>query len=82
MEFGQKYYRVTTHRAHQGRGRGAPITFYIEANNAIHASRIAQNMNGVKHSKMIMSCVPISTEEYLEGRKVSAYHRHEFRYPV
>jgi hypothetical protein len=29
----------------------------------------------VKHSKTIMSCVPISMEEYLEGRKLSAYHR-------
>ncbi len=70
-----KYYKVTCHRAHQGRGRSVPISFYIAAENVLHASRIAQRMPGVKHSKTIMSCVPISMEEYLEGRKLSAYHR-------
>lgn len=72
-----KYYKVTTHRAHQGIGRSAAITFYIAADNALQASSIAQRMSGVKHSKMIMSCVPITMDEYLEGRKVSAYHRYD-----
>lgn len=70
-----KYYKVTCHRAHQGRGRSVPISFYIVAENVIHASRIAQRMPGVKHSKSIMSCVPISYEEYMEGRNSSAYYR-------
>ena len=70
-----KYYKVTCHRGHQGRGRSIPISFYIAAENVLHASRIAQRMPGVKHSKTIMSCVPISVEEYMEGRKLSAYHR-------
>ena len=70
-----KYYKVTCHRAHQGRGRSIPIRFYLAAEHVLHASRIAQRMPGVKHSKTIMSCVPISMEEYLEGRKLSAYHR-------
>lgn len=70
-----KYYKVTCHRAHQGRGRSVPISFYIAAENVLHASRVAQRMPGVKHSKTIMSCVPISVEEYMEGRKLSAYHR-------
>lgn len=70
-----KYYRVTTYRGHQGRGRSLPISFYIVAENAIHASRIAQRMAGVKHSKFIMSCVPVTYEEYMEGRKESAYYR-------
>lgn len=70
-----KYYKVTCHRAHQGRGRSVPISFYIAAENVLHASRIAQRMPGVKHSKTIMSCVPISVDEYMEGRKMSAYHR-------
>ena len=70
-----KYYKVTCHRAHQGRGRSVPISFYIAAENVLHASRIAQRMPGVKHSKTIMSCVPISVDEYVEGRKMSAYHR-------
>lgn len=70
-----KYYKVTCHRAHQGRGRSIPISFYIAAENVLHASRIAQRMPGVKHSKSILSCVPISIDEYMEGRKMSAYHR-------
>lgn len=74
-----KYYKVTTYRAHVGIGRTVDITFYIAAQNALHASRIAQRMSGVKHSRMVMSCVPITVEEYLEGRKVSAYHRHDMR---
>ena len=70
-----KYYKVTCHRGHQGRGRSIPISFYIAAENVLHASRIAQRMPGVKHSKTIMSCVPITYEEYAEGRRMSAYHR-------
>lgn len=70
-----KYYKVTCHRAHQGRGRSIPISFYIAAENVLHAGRIAQRMPGVKHSKSILSCVPISIDEYMEGRKMSAYHR-------
>lgn len=70
-----KYYKVTCHRGHQGRGRSIPISFYIAAENVLHASRIAKRMPGVKHSKAIMSCVPISVDEYMEGRKLSAYHR-------
>ena len=74
---GSKYYKVSTYRAHQGRGKTVSITFYIAAENALHASRIAKNMPGVKHSRCVMSCVPITLEEFLEGRKISAYHRHE-----
>ena len=74
-----KYYKVTTHRGHVGVGRSVSITFYIAAQNALHASRIAQRMPGVKHSKCVMSCVPITMEEYLAGRKVSAYHRYDSR---
>lgn len=73
-----KYYKVVAHRAHQGCGRTTPITFYIQADNAIKASSIAQSMAGTKHSKGIMSCIPITIEEYLEGRKISAYQRADF----
>lgn len=69
-----KFYKVTTHRAHQGIGRSIPITFYIAADNALHASKIAQNMPGVKHSRPVMSCVPITMDEYLIGKQISAYH--------
>lgn len=70
-----KYYKVTTHRAHQGIGRSAAITFYIAADNALQASSIARRMPGVKHSKMIMSCVPITVDEFLVGRRMSAYKK-------
>jgi hypothetical protein len=73
-----KYYKVTCHRAHQGRGKSVPISFYIEADNVLHASRKAQRMAGVKHSKFIISCIPVSIEEYFEGRKTSAYYRGGF----
>ena len=75
----QKYYKVTTYRAHVGIGKTVDITFYIAAQNAAHASRIAQRMPGVKHRRCVMSCVPITAEEYLEGRKRSAYHRYDMR---
>lgn len=73
-----KYYKVTAHRGHVGVGRSVPITFYIVAQNALHASRIAQRMAGVKHSRSVMSCIPITMDEYLEGRKISAYHRYDY----
>ena len=75
-----RYYKVVTHRGHQGCGRTTPITFYIQADNAIKASNIAQRMSGVKHGKVVMSCVPITIEEYIEGRKISAYHRYDSIY--
>lgn len=73
-----KYYKVVAHRAHQGCGRTTPITFYIQADNAIKASSIAQSRPGVKHSRPIISCIPITVSEYLEGRKISAYQRADF----
>ena len=75
----QKYYKVTTYRAHVGVGKTVSITFYIAAQNALHASRIAQRMPGVKHSRCVMSCVPITVDEFLEGRKISAYHANDLR---
>ena len=75
----QKYYKVTTYRAQVGVGKTVDITFYIAAQNALHASRIAQRMPGVKHSRCVMSCVPITMDEFLEGRKISAYHAHDLR---
>ena len=73
-----KYYKVVAHRAHQGCVRIIPFIFYILSDNAIKASSIAQSMAGTKHSKGIMSCIPITIEEYLEGRKISAYQRADF----
>lgn len=74
-----KYYKVTTYRAHVGVGKTVSITFYIAAKNALHASRIAQRMPGVKHSRCVMSCVPITMEEFIEGRKISAYHKYDWQ---
>lgn len=70
-----KYYKVVVLQGHHGRGRAMPMTFYVAAENAVHASRIAQKMPGVQHSKIPMSCVPISVDEYLLGRQMSAYRR-------
>lgn len=70
-----KFYKVICHRAHQGRGRSVPISFYFQADNAVDASIQARKMAGVKHTKSIISCVPVDYEEYAEGRKVSAYAR-------
>lgn len=74
-----RYYKVTTLRGHMGYGNSVPITFYIQAANALDASAKAQRMAGVKHTKPIMSCIPITLSEYVEGRKVSAYYAHERR---
>lgn len=70
-----RYYKVTTLRGHVGYGKHVPITFYIQADNALEASAKAQNMAGVKHTKPVMSCIPITYMEYSEGRKISAYER-------
>ena len=48
-----KYYKVVAHRAHQGCGRTTPITFYIQADNAIKASSIAQSMAGVTVARLL-----------------------------
>lgn len=70
-----KYYKVTVEKAHQGRGRDATISFYVAAENIVHASAIGRKMPGVKHTKNVLACVPINVDEYLEGRKISAYAR-------
>lgn len=74
-----KFYRVAAWRGHQGYGRHVPITFYIAANSALEASEKAQAMSGVKHTRPVISCVPISFSEYCEGKKCSAYYAHEKR---
>ena len=69
------FYKVTCHRGHQGKGRSIPISFYLEARDVFHASGMARRMPGVKHRRSVISCIPITEEEYYEGRKVSAYYR-------
>ena len=68
------YYKVSTLRGHQGRGRFVDITFYVIAKDALHAMNIAKKKPGVKHSRMVISCKQITAQEYIEGRKFSAYH--------
>lgn len=75
-----KYYKVIVPHGHYGINRYREITFYFYAKDAIHASKLAQRMPGVKHSRMVFSCIPITKEEYLVGRKQSAYHREGFQY--
>lgn len=72
-----KHYKVTVMKAHLGRGRNQYITFFIRAESALKASEIAKNFPGVKHSKPVMCCVPITLAEYVEGRKISAYKNYQ-----
>lgn len=69
------YFKVTAHRAHQGGNRAATITFYLIAENALYACEAARSFPGVKHGRPVINCIPISLEEYQEGRKISAYRK-------
>ena len=70
-----RFYKVCTTRGHLGAGRGAEITFYIAAPDVMTAINKAQKMPAVKHSKFAVSAKEITKDEYMEGRKVSAYER-------
>ena len=51
-------------RGHVGIKRYAIITFYFEAPNALSAMEKGRKMGGVKHSRIPLSCVEITKEEY------------------
>lgn len=59
-----KYFKVTCLRGHVGKGRIATITFYICAKDAVKAMSIAQNMGGVKHSKLPLACYEVNETEF------------------
>lgn len=70
-----KYYKVLCERAHVGKGRTAYITFYYEAENALHATNKAKRQRGTKRSKLPLACQEVTKEEYMENISTSAYVR-------
>lgn len=68
-----KYFKVYANRGHLGAGKSGEIIFYIKAKQICDAVRQAQKMPGVKHCQFIAKALEISREEYIEGRKISAY---------
>ena len=73
----ERYWKVTVTRGHMGMGNDTGmLTFYIIAPNIIEASRKALWKPGVEHrGRVPLNAREISREEYLEGRKESAYER-------
>lgn len=68
-----KYYAMTMERGHVGtRNYDAHITFYIAAENMMHAMSIAKRMPGVKHSRMPFG-KEITYAEYASHRGENAY---------
>lgn len=68
-----KFYKVLCPRGHVGTKRYAIITFYFAAQDAWTAMERGRKMGGVKHSRMPLSCVEISQEEYEQNRYRNAY---------
>lgn len=68
-----KFYKVLCPRGHVGTKRYATITFYFAAQNAWTAMERGRKMGGVKHSRMPLSCVEITQEEYEQNRRRNAY---------
>ena len=70
-----RFFLITCHRGHCGRGHSTEITFAIQAANLIMAQDKAKRMPSVKHSRGILMGREITEEEYYERRKISAYDR-------
>lgn len=68
-----RYYKVMCPFGHMGTKRYALITFYFEAPNALAAMEQGRKMGGVKHSRMPLSCLEITKEEYNLNHKRNAY---------
>ncbi len=68
-----KFYKVLCPRGHVGTKRYATITFYFAAQDAWTAMERGRKMGGVKHSRMPLSCVEITQEEYEQNRRRNAY---------
>lgn len=69
-----KYYLITCHRGHCGRGRSTDITFAIVARDLLQAMDKARKMPSVKHTRLAIYGREISQEEFNERRKINAYH--------
>lgn len=69
-----KYFEVTCVRGHCGtKNHKNTITFHFQCRSALEAMNCGKRMPGVKHDRMPLSVKEIGYEEYMEGRKVSAY---------
>ena len=68
-----KFYKVLCPRGHVGTKRYATITFYFAAQDAWTAMERGRKMGGVKHSRMPLSCMEITQEEYEQNRRRNAY---------
>ena len=68
-----RYYKVICPLGHMGTKRYALIIFYFEACNILSAMEKGRKMGGVKHSRMPLSCVEITKEEYNLNRERNAY---------
>lgn len=70
-----KYYKVTVLAGHVGAGKSRDLILYIKAPDIITATEQAKKMPAVKHDKSVQYAEEITKEEYLEGRKTSAYNK-------
>lgn len=75
MENNMKFFKVRVERGHCGAKNSLETDFYFAAQNAYDAMCMAKKMPGVKHDKMPLKVEEITEEEYVEGRKTSAYHK-------
>ncbi len=72
----KRYFMVTCSRGHMGTGNSTEIKFAICAENLLRACDIARKMPSVKHTRMVLSGIEITEQEYKEYRKQSAYKRY------
>ena len=72
-----KYYKVKVLGGHMGGGNIRELIFYIKADSIMDATDKARKMPGVKHdgNQTVQRAEEISKQEYVEGRKTSAYDR-------
>ena len=70
-----RFFLITCHRGHCGRGHSIEITFAIQAMNLIAAQNQARKMPAVKHTRGIIYGREITRQQYIEYRSISAYNR-------
>ena len=72
-----KFYMITCHRGHMGKGKSTEIKFAVAAENMIHACNIARKMPSVKHTKLVLYGIEITEAEFLQYKQMSAYDRYQ-----
>ena len=71
----QRYFKVRVVRGHCGSGKGFESTFYFACQTAMQALQKAKRMPSVKHSRLPLSVIEVSKEEYEEQLHTSSYHK-------